>query len=211
MSINEIKLLVFDCDGVLFDSREANREYYNYILNKLGREPLTEEELEFVHIHSMPECLEYLLKDYPHLLEKAYEIAKEISYDKFFKYIRPEEGVYDFLSWAKEHYFIALCTNRTTSTRPLLRFFDLEKYFHFIRTALEYPKTDPLALLTILEHFKVDPKSTLYIGDSIIDENLCRACSVPLISYKNPNLNAIKTIFSYKELKSLLQKNQSPY
>lgn len=203
----EVKLLVFDCDGVLFDSREANREYYNYILGKLGRAPLTDEELEYVHIHSLPECLEYLLRDHPHLLKKAFEIAKETSYDQFFKYLHPERGVDEFLSWARDYYFIALCTNRTTSTRPLLRFFNLDQYFHFIRTALEYPKTDPRALQTILEHFGVEPRETIYIGDSVIDESLCRACGVPLISYKNPKLKAVRVIFSYEELKSLLQQD----
>lgn len=202
-----IRLLVFDCDGVLFDSREANRQYYNYILNELGRGPLSEEELEFVHIHSLPECLEYLLRDCPHLLEKAFKIAKETAYDKFFEYLIPEKGVYEFLSWAKDHYYIALCTNRTTSTMPLLQFFKLDKYFHFIRTALEYPKTDPRALSTILDYFMVEPRETIYVGDSVIDENLCRACEVPLVSYKNPKLNAIRVIFSYEELRSLLQQN----
>lgn len=32
-----LRLLVFDCDGVLFDSRLANKEYYNYILKASGR------------------------------------------------------------------------------------------------------------------------------------------------------------------------------
>jgi beta-phosphoglucomutase-like phosphatase (HAD superfamily) len=31
-----LKLVIFDCDGVMFDSMEANRKYYNFLLEKFG-------------------------------------------------------------------------------------------------------------------------------------------------------------------------------
>lgn len=205
--INPIKLLIFDCDGVLFDSRRANEEYYNHILKAVGRAPLTKAELDFVHMHSLPECLDYLFREHPHLKEEAIKVSKETSYSKFFPYMILEEGIKDFLDWAHQRFFLALCTNRTTSTKPLLEHFDLSKYFHLVRTALDYPKSNPLALATILSHFKVMPHESIYIGDSVIDENLCESCKVPLISYKNPSLKAIKVIYHYEELKTFLQSN----
>lgn len=214
--MKEIKLLIFDCDGVLFDSREANRAYYDYILKEVGRAPLTEEELHYVHMHSLPECLNFLFRSHPELLEKAFKIARETSYVKFFPYMKMEEGLKDFLSWAKTRYLLALCTNRTTSTKPLLEYFDLEKYFDLVRTALEYPKNDPRALRSILEHFNLIPYEALYIGDSEVDERLCLACGVPLISYKNPELKALKVIESFQELKTFLedglfQRDEEPF
>lgn len=202
-----LKLLVFDCDGVLFDSKLANKEYYNFILRKAGRSPLTEEELEFVHVHSLSECLDFLFRDYPDLKSKGIEIAKKTPYANFFSFMKIEEGIEDLLSWVYSKCFIALCTNRTTSTVPLLKYFNLYHYFHLIRTALDYPKNDPKALQSILEYFSVSPRETLYLGDSVIDEKLAFACKVPLISYKNPSLKAIKVIYHYKELKSFLLQN----
>ncbi|MEZ0344400.1 MAG: HAD family hydrolase [Caldimicrobium sp.] len=207
--MKDIKLLVFDCDGVLFDSRLANKEYYNFILQKTGRPPLTEEELEYVHMHSLRECLEYLFRNHPELKERAFEVAKNTPYSDFFKYVRVEEGLKEFLDWAYSRYYLALCTNRTTSTKPLLQYFGLEGYFHLIRTALDIPKNDPRALSFILEYFSVSPKKALYIGDSKVDEALCLSCGVSLISFKNPHLKALKVITHFGELKAFLENNLS--
>lgn len=207
--MKSLKLLIFDCDGVLFDSRLANREYYNSILEKAGRAPLTEEELEYVHMHSLTECLEYLFRNHPELKEKAYEMAQKTPYSEFFKYMKMEVGLKDFLEWARERYYLSLLTNRTTSTRPLLQFFGLEKYFHLIRTALEIPKSDPKALSYILSYFRVSPREALYIGDSKVDEALSHSCGVPLISFKNPGLKAIKIVNDFYELKVFLENNSS--
>jgi len=200
-----LKLLVFDCDGVLFDSRKANQEYYNYLLKETGRAPLTEEELHFVHMHSLPECLDFLFRNHPELKERALRIARETSYSDFFSFMKMEEGLKEFLEWAAFNFYLALCTNRTTSTRPLLQFFDLERYFHLIRTALEVPKSDPQALRSILEYFRVLPEEALFIGDSVIDEALALSCGVPLISFKNPNLKALKVVTSFAELRAFLE------
>lgn len=207
MKKKPLKLLIFDCDGVLFDSRRANQEYYNYILKKVGRPPLTQEELEYVHMHSLKECLEYLFRNHPNLKEKAFEVAKETSYANFFHYMELEKGIKEFLEWIQRFLFLALCTNRTTSTIPLLSYFGLIDYFDLIRTALEIPKSDPKALSSILEYFKVRPDEALYIGDSLVDERLCKACHVPLIAYKNPTLNALKLINNYEELRNFLLEN----
>ncbi len=205
--MKNLKLLIFDCDGVLFDSRLANKEYYNFILKEAGRSPLTEEELEYVHMHSLMECLEYLFRNHPDLKERAFEIARNTSYSNFFKYMKMEEGLKEFLQWASLRYYLALCTNRTTSTKPLLQFFNIEKYFHLIRTALDIPKSDPKALSSILEYFRVSPIEALYIGDSKVDEALCLSCGVPLISFKNPHLKAIKVVTNFAELRSFLEDN----
>ena len=44
-----LKAIVFDCDGVIFDSREANKAYYNAILKNIGLPPMNEEQLNFAH------------------------------------------------------------------------------------------------------------------------------------------------------------------
>lgn len=151
--MNLLKLLVFDCDGVLFDSKLSNINFYNYILKKIGRPPLTLEEIEFIHMHSVDECMEYILRNYPEKLELAKKIQKETSYQLFFKYITLEEGLIDFLNWAKKYFYLAICTNRTTSAYSLLEYFNLKNYFDFVMTASLVPKNDPLALLIILRTF----------------------------------------------------------
>jgi len=43
-SFNMIELVIFDADGVLFDSTESNVAYYNWILAKVDEPPLDRDE-----------------------------------------------------------------------------------------------------------------------------------------------------------------------
>ncbi len=40
----KIRCVIYDCDGVLFDSLEANTKLYNDLCALVGRVPLREEE-----------------------------------------------------------------------------------------------------------------------------------------------------------------------
>ncbi|RUM88177.1 MAG: HAD family hydrolase [Thermodesulfatator sp.] len=200
------KLLVFDCDGVLFDSREANRAYYEDICRTLGRPPLTEEELHYVHMHTAEESVRYLFRDFPEKLEKALEYQRNLPYEKFLPYMRMEPGLREFLEWARPRFRLAISTNRTTTMGRLLEIYGLEPYFDLVMTALKSPRPKPYpeALLVILEHFGVPPEEALYIGDSEVDLKLCRAVGVALAAYKNPSLPADFHLKSYEELRDFL-------
>ena len=69
--MNKLKLVIFDCDGVMFDSKNANKQYYNHILEELGYPPMTAEELDFVHIHNVMRSVKYLLRNHPEDIDKA--------------------------------------------------------------------------------------------------------------------------------------------
>jgi len=200
-----LKLLVFDCDGVLFSSKEANVAFYNHLVSKIGRKPLTQEEIEFIHKHSVNECLEFLVRNEPEKLKVLKEVYDETPYSMFFDYLRMEEGLVEFLTWAKKLFKIALCTNRSNSTMPLLEHFNLVKYFDFIMDATKIPKSNPEALGVILRHFNVKPEEVLYIGDSDVDATLCQKNRVKLVAFKNPELPAEFRVNSYEELKKLLE------
>ena len=40
-----LKLVILDCDGVMFSSKEANRHYYNDLLKAFSCPPMTQAEL----------------------------------------------------------------------------------------------------------------------------------------------------------------------
>ena len=58
-----LKLIVFDCDGVMFDSKNANRTYYNFLLNHFGLPEMNEEELDFVHMSSVADSIQHIFRD----------------------------------------------------------------------------------------------------------------------------------------------------
>jgi len=58
-----IKVVVFDCDGVMFDTQEANMAYYNDILTHFGRPSMTCEQFSYSYMHTAEKSLDYLIAD----------------------------------------------------------------------------------------------------------------------------------------------------
>ncbi len=202
-----LKLLVFDCDGVLFDSREANRAYYNAICKALGRPPLTEEEFHYVHMQTAENSVRFLFRDYPHLLEKALAFQKNLNYETFLPLLKPEPGLKELISSVRPPLKTAVSTNRTTTMGRILEIFDIASFFDLVVTALiaPKPKPHPEALKIILDHFGVDPKETLYVGDSLVDYQLTESLGVPLVAFKNRELPAAFHVNDFYELRRLLR------
>ncbi len=202
-----LKLLVFDCDGVLFDSREANRAYYNAICKALGRPPLTEEEFHYVHMQTAENSVRFLFRDYPHLLEKALAFQKNLNYETFLPLLKPEPGLKELISSVRPPLKTAVSTNRTTTMGRILEIFDIASFFDLVVTALiaPKPKPHPEALKIILDHFGVDPKETLYVGDSLVDYQLTESLGVPLVAFKNRELPAAFHVNDFYELRELLR------
>ena len=61
--MKDVKVVAFDCDGVLFDTAQSNRAYYNAVLNHMGLPDLTAEQFAYVHMHTVDQSLSYLFKD----------------------------------------------------------------------------------------------------------------------------------------------------
>ena len=88
----------------------------------------------------------------------------------------------------------------------LLAEFDLDGYFDLIVTSsdVEQPKPHPEVLLKILNYFDLSPHQVIYIGDSQVDELAARAAKIPLVAYRNRELDAEYHINSLGELEELL-------
>jgi phosphoglycolate phosphatase len=59
-----LKLVVFDCDGVMFSSRESNRIYYNHLLAAFDCPPMDAEELEYVHIQNVNNSVVHIFRNH---------------------------------------------------------------------------------------------------------------------------------------------------
>lgn len=195
------QVLVFDCDGVLFDSREANTRFYSHIMERIGCPPVQPEQQDYIHMHPVRESLRFLLpleRDF----QKAWEYTQTIDFKAFNAYLRPEPGVVDFLESARITHYIAMATNRTVSTQEVLSHFKLEQYFDLVVSALDvrFPKPHPESMEKILVAFGVGPDRVLYVGDSQVDEALAASTGVCFAAYKNPSLQASYHINHFEEL-----------
>ena len=188
-----LKLIVFDCDGVMFDSRKANCMYYNHLLSHFGLPPMSSTEEDYAHMHNVSDSIRHIFRHYETpTLADVHIFRNKGDYSPFLPYMEIEPDLVTFLEKTKNKYHLAISTNRTNTLIPLLQSYNLEGYFGKIMTAANVarPKPAPDALLEILDHFKCQPQEAIYIGDSILDEQHAAACNVPLIAFKNSALQA---------------------
>ena len=202
---NSIRCVIFDCDGVMFDTARANQAYYNRILDHFGQPPMSEAQFAYAHMHTVDESMAFLFQD-PELLQRADQYRRQMSYIPFFKYMAMEPHLKPLVKWLRPKIKTAVATNRTDTMARVLAQFDLADDFDLVVTAsdVRHPKPHPEALNTIIERFKLYPDQALYIGDSSVDEAAARSAGVPFVAYRNRGLNALHHINSLKEIEGLL-------
>ncbi len=201
-----LKLVAFDCDGVLFDSRQANIAFYNAILAHFQRPPLTLEATDYVHSHTALESLEYLFQGCPDFSE-VLRFYRSLDYRPFIPMMLEEPHLREFLQFLRPACHTALITNRTTTTRAVLRYHGLEDSFDLVLSAQDVsrPKPHPESFLRLLKHFRLAPQEAVYIGDSRVDEEFAANAGVPLVAYRNPGLNADFHLDSFAAGPALIQ------
>ena len=203
--MKHINVVVFDCDGVMFDTTHANMAYYNEILKHLGRPALTPEQFAYCHSHTADQSIAHLFND-ARDIEKARSHRKNMSYIPFLKFMVVEPYLKPLLEALRPKYKTAIATNRSDTMDQVLSEHHLEDYFDLVVSSIDVdrPKPYPDPIIKILEHFKIKAKCALYVGDSEIDQKAAKAAEVPFVAYQNRSLSADFHIDSLKEMAAIL-------
>lgn len=189
--MNGFQLVIFDCDGVMFDSKQANVAFYNQIKSHVGLPPMTESEIEFVHMGTLVGSIKHVVPD-ENLQEKAFQHWRELDYSSFFDLMIMAPGLEDLLSFLKGRYKTAVATNRSDTIGPLLDRFQLTPYFDLVVSSLDVQnaKPDPEQLFLILNRLGIEREKAIFIGDSPNDAQAAARAKVPFIAYQSPNIQA---------------------
>ena len=167
------RLIAFDLDGTLVDSRRDLSDSANDLIVELGGKPLTEEAigrmvgegagvlvaraLDAAGLGSVPGARERFL---------------EIYYGRLLNFTRPYDGVVDAVRLAREHARVTVLTNKPLA--PSLRILDglgLRDLFDDVAGGDNAfgRKPDPAALHAMMGDAGSTPATTLLVGDSAID------------------------------------------
>ena len=204
--VGKIKVVAFDCDGVLFDSRASNAAYYNQILAHFGRPPMAPSAVDYVHAHTVNESIAYLFSDLVDLSE-VLAYCRQLDYRQFIPLMLPEPHIREFLEFLRGRFSTAVATNRTTTTRAVFAYHGLTEYFDLIVSALDvqHPKPHPDQFQKIFHHFGIGPAEAIYFGDSKVDEEFARNAGVRLVAFRNPALQADYYLDSFADGPALIQ------
>lgn len=197
--------VIFDCDGVMFDTENVNRAYYNTLLGRFGMPDLTGEQFRNVHMFTVAEALLYLF-DGKVDMDAVRKAASEISYDTLVPHMRMDPFLMPVLQKIKPACFTAICTNRSTTMPLVMRHFGLSPWFDMVVTSLDvaHAKPHPESLLKIMDAAAAPPESAVYLGDSSYDQEAAEAAGIPFIACNNRALTAIHHLDGLERLPEIL-------
>lgn len=206
------RCVIYDCDGVLFDSFEANSRLYNDLCALVGRIPLREEEMQYVHTHTVYQALHFIFGKDDALERKALELLKQVDLRDYVIYLRMEPHLLQTLGRLKEKGIIRVVnTNRTTSMKHVMDRFGLWPFFDMVVTALDVQnsKPHPESVEKILQAFSLKREDALFIGDSELDQQAAASAGVKFVAYKNKDLPRDAYIEDHLELFSVISDGES--
>ena len=200
------RLVIFDCDGVLFRSEAANVAFYNEVLRRLG-EPVMDVHVETAcHALASTQLFEHLFAGRPELLERARVTAQSLDYGPYYDLMTPQDDLYDVLETLRSRYRIAMATNRGTTAAEVVRRFRLHRYIELTVGVLDVPrpKPHPDMLERCVAYFGLAPEEALYVGDQQIDADAAAAAGLAFVAVGSSVESAVHRIDALSELVELL-------
>ena len=176
------RLIAFDLDGTLSDSRRDLADSANQLLGELGAAPLAEDALgrmvgEGARVLVQRALTASGLAETPGALPRFLEI-----YDtRLLNHTQVYEGVADAVRLARQHARVSVLTNKPGKpSEKILEALGIGDLFADVIGG-DSPfgrKPDPAGLLELMKRAGATADTTLMVGDSAIDHETARRASV---------------------------------
>lgn len=198
--------LIFDCDGVLVDSKDANIGYYNRLLEELGHPHMPESLVDYVQMASAEQAFDILFQG--EARQEIPRLTRLIPYRSFsLPLLRLEPGMRELLEWlGAQGIRLGVHTNRGSGMWDVLDRFSLRGVFDPVMTVdVVEPKPSPEGVRKILAAWNLDSSRVGFVGDSATDAGAAGACGVPLLGYRNKKLPAAVHVDDFSRLRNALR------
>lgn len=178
------RAVVFDCDGVLFDSWHANVAYYNAIRERLGLPPMDAAWERRAHFLAASSVLEEMFGPDAATLEEARRIARSVDYEPFYALMLPVPGLTEVLASLRPSWRLGMATNRGSTVPEVVRRFGLDAWLDAAVGVLDVPrpKPHPDVIQECLARLGVRPAAAVYVGDAESDAVAARAAGVHFVA-----------------------------
>ena len=202
---SDLRLVILDCDGVLFHSANANVAFYDSILAELGHLPLDAHGRELCHRLSGPQLWDHLFGADSVLHARAKEVAARHDYGPFYPLMEPVLELEETLARLSGHCPLALATNRGRTVAGVIRHFGLDRFFSIWLGILDVPRAKPAPdlLVACLQRAEVPADAAVFVGDTSVDYEAATAAGVAFVGI-GANSGSAEPIRDLRDLPPLL-------
>lgn len=201
------RAVIFDCDGVLFDSWHANIAFYNAIRATLGLPPMDRAWEDRAHFLAAASVLEEMFGHDPALAADARRVFESTDYEPFFDLMVPVPGLFDVLAALRPAWRLGMATNRGATLAGVMRRFGLDAWLDAAVGVLDVPRPKPApdVIRECLSRLGVPPSGGVYVGDAESDLVAARAAGVEFVSIGEGGWGP-RRVHAFNELPALLQR-----
>ncbi len=175
------RLIIYDLDGTLVDTREDIACAANDMLKKLGGSPLTTAAVAAFVGKGLHALIRGCLKtEDPKKIEQGSKIYRAYYAEHMLDHSKLYPGAVEFLEYFKLRKQAVITNKPNPYSREILEALGIARYFiEIVAGDSDYPKKpDPAAVLSVMKREKVNPSSTLFVGDSAIDIETARNAGI---------------------------------
>ena len=195
--------VIFDCDGVMIDSREANSIFYNKVLACLRLPPMTPEQEAYSFMATAMQALERMVP--PALWPRMHEVLRgEVAYARdILPLLRLRPGFRAFIGDLRARGVrMAVHTNRTLAgMQSVLDIFSLPSYFDAVVAAdTAAPKPSPDGVRRICASWGCVPERVLVVGDSVHDKAAAEGAGAVFAAMNGGGLDGAIAVDSFSAL-----------
>jgi HAD superfamily hydrolase (TIGR01509 family) len=200
-----LRLVIFDCDGVLFDSWRANVAFYDSVLAAAGLPPLDDTGRQLCHTLASTQLYARLFPSEPALQRRLAETARATDYGPFYGLMEPVAELDATLRRLAAHCRLGLATNRGVTVRGVVERFGLGAYLSIWVGVLDVPRPKPAPdmLLACLDRARVPAEAAVYVGDTELDAAAARGAGLAYVGVGDAS-GADVRISGIRELPALL-------
>lgn len=179
-----IKAVLFDVDGVLIDSRNANATFFEALLEKAGYpKPERSKVQQCFHLPMRDTIKRLIQSDEKEEIERVRKLGHDLSiYPKHL--VKVPKGIEPVLQSLSKKYKLGIVTSRTSiGVDDVFLMVNIKPYFDVVVTFEDYrqPKPHPEPLVTAAKKLKVEPAEAIYVGDSETDVRAAKRAGMKVI------------------------------
>jgi len=172
-ALTQIRLLIFDLDGTLVDSKTDLALSVNAVREQMGLAPLAHEVVASYVGHGVANLVRRALGD--EATEENIERGLALFVDHYRQHMLDNTVVYpgvrEALEDLRDRNLAVLSNKRTAFSRAMLTGLGIAHYFSFIYgdDSFEQKKPDPVGVNKLIRDTGVSARETMVIGDSDTD------------------------------------------